>query len=294
MKSMMILITARRIVSKSRRGQSRRPYCCPLSVAAGLLSIAPIIFIPRLANSEVPQQIVQEAVNAETAANKTDQSNWIYLEEIRKPKDHILQWVSATQQGTVIRVFLKNEQSVDAAEQRRQIDNYLKSPGEQKKQLAVTAHDLQQVNELMALLPVAFIWSQTGLTQTTITLHFEPNPAFHPPTREARVFSSMVGDLVIDSQQHRIESMSGRLMRDVAFGGGLLGKLKVGSSFHLEQAKVGPSNWQLTAIDVHLEGNAFLFKGISLQQDDTRSKFGPEPPTLNLNQAAELVMRQQQ
>ena len=95
-----------------------------------------------------------------------------------------------------------------------------------------------------------------GRRQTSIPLntflHFEPDPNFHPPSREARVFSGMAGDLVVDNQQHRICSMNGRLIQEVTFGGGLLGKLKKGSSFSLEQAQVGPSSWQLTAIHVHL------------------------------------------
>ena len=102
----------------------------------------------------------------------------------------------------------------------------------------------------------------------------------------------MAGDIVIDNAQHRIRSMSGRLIRDVTFGGGLLGRLKAGSSFSLEQAQVGPSIWQLTEIHVQLEGNALLFKSISLQQDDERSRFAPESPTMTLDQAATTIMSQ--
>ena len=43
---------------------------------------------------------------------------------------------------------------------------------------------------------------------------------------------------------------------------------------------------------MHLEGNALLFKSVSLQQDDKRSKFQPEPGDVTLEQAATLVMNQ--
>ena len=59
----------------------------------------------------------------------------------------------------------------------------------------------------------------------------------------------------------------------------------------LEQQQVGPTFWQLTAIHVHLEGNALLFKSVSLQQDDKRTRFQPEPGNLELEQAAAAVMR---
>jgi hypothetical protein len=100
----------------------------------------------------------------------------------------------------------------------------------------------------------------------------------------------MAGDVTVDNQQHRIRSMSGRLIEEVTFGGGLLGKLKKGSSFSLEQAQVGESLWQLTSLHVHLDGNALLFKSISLDQDDERSKFSAEAAGITLNQAASLVM----
>jgi hypothetical protein len=102
----------------------------------------------------------------------------------------------------------------------------------------------------------------------------------------------MTGDLVVDNQQHRICKIKGHLLHDVTFGGGLLGRLKERSSFALEQQQVGPSLWELTAIHVHLEGNALLFKSVSLQQDDKRSRFQPEAANTTLEQAAGSVMSQ--
>jgi hypothetical protein len=218
-------------------------------VAVGLLALS---FSSLHAQS--PQQIIQQVVDVERKADQNDHSNWIYLEESDKPKEHLVQWVAATQRGNVERVLEKDEQ--------------------------------------LKLLPEAFIWTETGSTANTTSLHFDPAPGFHPPTREARVFSSMTGDLVVDNQQHRICKIKGHLIHDVTFGGGLLGRLKEKSSFALDQQQVGPSYWELSQIHVHLEGNALLFKSVSLQQDDKRSKFQPEPGDVTLEQAATLVMNQ--
>jgi len=102
----------------------------------------------------------------------------------------------------------------------------------------------------------------------------------------------MTGDLVVDNQQHRICKIKGHLIHDVTFGGGLLGRLKERSSFALEQQQVGLSLWELTAIHVHLEGNALLFKSVSLQEDDKRSRYQPEPADMTLEQAATSIMSQ--
>lgn len=259
---------------------------------ACLFWIGTLVLTLSVAHAQSPQQIIQQVVDAEHAADENDHSKWVYLEEVHKPKEQVIQWVAGTQQGDIQRVLEKNEQKLSASQQRDLIQSFLHDPRAQKKQISESDHDNKQIDDLLQLLPAAFVWTQTGTNATNTFLHFEPAPHFHPPTREARVFSSMAGDIIVDNQQHRVLSMSGHLMREVTFGGGLLGKLKEGSSFSLEQKQVGPSLWQLTAFHVRLEGNALLFKNISLQQDDKRSDFAPEPSTITLDQAATEVMSQ--
>jgi len=259
---------------------------------ACLLWIGTVVFAFSVAHAQSPQQIIQQVVNTEHAADENDHSQWGYLEEIHKPKEQVLQRVAGTQQGNVQLVIERNGERLSASEQRDLIQNFLRDPRAQKKQISESNHDIQQIEDLLELLPVGFVWTQTGATATETFLHFEPAPHFHPPTRQARVFGSMAGDIVIDNQEHRIRSMNGHLMREVRFGGGILGKLKEGSSFSLEQEQVGPSLWQLTAFHLRLEGDALLFKSISLQEDDERSDFKPEPSTITLDQAATEVMSQ--
>ncbi|WP_254064392.1 hypothetical protein [Granulicella sp. S156] len=247
-----------------------------------------------VAHAQSPQQIIQQVVNAEHQADLNDHSKWIYLEEIHKPKEHVLQWVANSPQGDAQRILEKDGQEFYPLQQRELIQQFMHDPHAQKKQVSETNHDNQQIDDLLQLLPNAFLWTVTGSNAATTTLHFEPDPNFHPPTREARVFSSMAGDLVADNQQHRVRSMRGHLMREVTFGGGILGRLKEGSAFSLKQEEVGPSLWQLTEFHVQLEGNALLFKNISLQQDDERSRFESEPSTVTLEKAADIVMNQPQ
>lgn len=254
-------------------------------VAVGLLALS----FPSL-HAQSPQQIIQQVVDVERKADQNDHSNWIYLEESDKPKEHLVQWVAATQRGNVERVLEKDAQQLPEARQRDLIEKFMHDTRAQNKQVEEANHDNRQIDDLLKLLPEAFIWTQTGSTANTTSLHFDPAPKFHPPTREARVFSSMTGDLVVDNQQHRICKIKGHLFHDVTFGGGLLGRLKEKSSFALEQQQVGPSIWELSQIHVHLEGNALLFKSVSLQQDDKRSRFQPEPGDVTLDQAANLVM----
>jgi hypothetical protein len=240
----------------------------------------------------MPQQIIQQVVDSERAENRTDHSQWIYLDHSTKPREQLLQWVVTTPHGDVDRVLERNGQPLSDSEQQSLIQKFLHDTHAQNKQIAENAHDLQQVDDFLKLLPAGFVWTITHTGPTDTTLHFVPDPKFRPPTREARVFAAMTGDLVADNQQHRIRSITGHLIHDVTFGGGLLGRLKEGSSFSLDQQQVAPSLWQLSAIRVHLQGNALLFKSVSLQQDDERSRFTQQQGTVALEQAAQAVMRQ--
>ena len=246
----------------------------------------------RFAHAQTPQQIIQQIVDTERTANKDDHSQWIYLDHSTKPKERLLRWVATTPRGDVDRVLVKDGHELPEAEQQNQIQRFLNDPHAQKKQLAENAHDYQQVDELLRLLPDGFIWTVLRTTPDETTLHFVPNPAFHPPSHFARVFSAATGDLIADNHQHRIRSVHGTLIHDVTFGGGILGRLKQGGTFAIEQQQVEPSLWQLTLIHIHLDGSALLFKSISFQQDEDRSRFTRQHDDVTLDQAAQTVLHQ--
>jgi hypothetical protein len=245
-----------------------------------------------LAHGQTPQQIIQQVVDTERAENRNDHSNWIYLDHSVKPKEQLLRWVGTTPHGNVDRILVKDGHELAEPEQQTFIQKFVHDPHAQKKQMTENAHDYQQIDDILRLLPEGFIWTVLRTTPEETTLHSVPNPAFHPPTHEARVFAAATGDLVADNRQHRIRSVHGTLLHDVTFGGGLLGRLKQGGSFTIEQQQVAPSLWQLTLIHIHLDGSALLFKSISFQEDDDRSRFTQELANPTLDQAASAVMQQ--
>jgi hypothetical protein len=238
-----------------------------------------------------PQAIIQRIVDTEYAAYESDHSHWLYLKETRKEKHHDVLWISQTEQGEVQRLVEEDERPIAVSRQQELVQEFVRDREAQKKQVGEIEHDRKQIIDLLRLLPVGFVWTQTSISPSVMCFHFEPSPQFHPPTREARVMSGMAGELVADAQQNRVLSVQGHLIRDVNFGGGLLGKLRQGSFFSIEQDQVGPSLWQLKGVHVHLHGNALLFKSVSLEEDDDRSNFQIQQPEVTLEKAAEAVMR---
>lgn len=91
-----------------------------------------------------------------------------------------------------------------------------------------------------------------GLETTRQMLQHDPD--FRPPTREARAFHELTGEMWIDARQRRLVGMRGQLMADVKFAGGLLGYLLKGGHFDVEQQELSPERWELTSLDVDMQG----------------------------------------
>ena len=99
--------------------------------------------------------------------------------------------------------------------------------------------------------------------------------------------------MMVDTSEHRIVSLKGRMIRDVKFFGGLLGNLRSGGTFDVERRKTGGKVWQITETHVHIQGRALLFKSISENEDDVKSKFEELPNDVTLSQAEQDLLHTQ-
>jgi hypothetical protein len=99
----------------------------------------------------------------------------------------------------------------------------------------------------------------------------------------------MSGTLWLDVEQKRLARMSGTLTSEVTFGWGILGHLEKGGTFTVEQAEVGKGHWELTLLDVNMNGKALFFKTIDVKQNVRNFNFKSVPRELTLQRAAELL-----
>ena len=247
---------------------------------------------PVLCRAEDARQFVQRAVQSELAKDRDDHSRWIYFETDRKDARSVKQWVAETREGSLRRVIELNGQPVPEAEQQSKMDAYVRDTGARSKQRKNEQHDDQQAEELLNLLPQAFIWSNQGANGKLTLLHFKPNPDFHPPDIEARVFAAMEGDMAVDTEQLRIASLKGRMIRDVLLLGGWVGRLNAGGTFNVERRETGNRIWQIVETHVHIQGHALIFKTISEQEDDVKSEFKQLENSTTLQQAAQELMKE--
>jgi len=238
------------------------------------------------------KELVRQAVQTELAASRDDHSRWLYYEIDHKPGSTVEQWVADTGSGSLRRVIQENGRPLPLAEQRQRMDSFVRDTQTQDSQRNSGQHDDKQAAEMLSLLPNAFVWTITSANGNSTMLHFRPDPRFHAPNWETRVFAAMEGDMKVDNAQHRIVILKGRLIHNVKFFLGLFGNLKSGGTFDIERRETGASIWQITATHVHIQGTALLFKDISQEEDDEKTQFKPLPADITLPQAEIELLKQ--
>ncbi|HEV2464699.1 MAG TPA: hypothetical protein VGT04_12920 [Acidobacteriaceae bacterium] len=255
------------------------------------IAFALLFAICASAPAQDARSLVRDAVNAEIAADRADQSRWVFHEVDLKPGNNVAQWVAQTKYADVKRVVSINRHSIPKKQQRAAVQSFIHNTNAQALQRQSAQKDSQQAEALLKMLPNAFIWTIASRNTETTVFHFRPDPKFYPPTRQARVFAAMEGSMTVSKSQHRIQQLKGTMIYDVNFGwGGILGSLKKGGWFEVDRIETATGIWQINVTHVHIQGHALLFKTISEQEDDSKSNFTREPDNVTLQEAADALM----
>lgn len=233
-------------------------------------------------------------VQNELRAAKDDHSHWMYVDTVAEAGTTKTSDVVETSTGTLEMLVAQNGHPLspqDQADVVQKLREKARDIDELKKERKATQDDSKKATEMLRMLPDAFLYTVVEDSGEQVHLRFVPNPSFDPPTREARVFHAMAGDMFIDKKAERLAGMDGKLMSNVYFGwGGILGKLYQGGTFRLEQKQVGPGHWEISLLDVNMIGRALLFKSINEQQHESRTQYRSVPSGTTPEQAVSLLL----
>jgi hypothetical protein len=261
--------------------------------SAFVLSLSAITLYAQQKQDPLAQQIVRKAVQVELAADRNDHSRWQYRDVNRKPDGDALYQVVETDHGSVKKKLKHNGQPLTPEELKAEdarIQSFVTDPSQQAKQRKDGELDDKRAENMLRLLPDAFLWTVKNDAADTVTLAFVPDPNFTAPSMETRVFAAMAGEIAVNKQQNRIATIKGKLIHDVTFGWGLFGRMNQGGTFNVERRELAPGVWQIVESHVHIDGHVLLFKTISQQEDEVKSDFRPTPPNTSLVQAATILM----
>ena len=236
--------------------------------------------------------MARTAVQTELEADRNDHSRWRYRSDVRKPEGEFVYVVVETDHGSVKKKIRQNGQPLTPGQlnaEMQRIESFIHDPGQQEKQRKDSTQDDKRAENMLRMLPDAFLWTVKSDTPESTVLAFTPDPNFEAPSMEARVFAAMAGEIVVSKPQNRIQSIKGHLIRDVKIAYGLLGRMDAGGIFNVERREIAPSIWAITESHVNINGHVLIFHSISEQEDEVKTDFRPTPPATTLEQAANLL-----
>ena len=239
-------------------------------------------------------QLLRSAVQGELQAQAEDHSRWMYRVRTKDAGAEEVKWVVETPEGDVARLGWINGRAISSQreqDENQRISSLVHQPDLQKKQKRAQEEDSRQTEHMFRTLPDAVIARYGRRDGDLQELLFEPDPGFHPSSREDVVFHAMAGRIWVNAKQNRLVEIEGHLLHEVKFYGGLLGYLDQGGQFHVRQVEVTPGHWEIALLHVDMRGKALFFKTISVQQDEMRSDFRRVPDNLTLAEAAEELQR---
>jgi len=235
-------------------------------------------------------QWVRHAIEHELQVEQQDTSHWKFLLKNRKSNgDFEVDQVVETAQGDLKRPLIINGRKLSAKESDQRMEKMLHDQDALQKSQKDKNDDTTKSQQMLKILPDAFLFKFAGRKGDLVELSFSPNPKFKPPTREAEVFHAMVGNIWFNTKDTRLQQINGHLSHEVKFGGGILGHLDRGGNFNVKQAEVAPGYWELTVLNVNMKGKALFFKTINVQQKVSRTGFSKVADDLSPQQGAAML-----
>src|SRR5262249_12895867 len=163
--------------------------------------------------------------------------------------------------GSLYKLIAVNGNSLSPQQQYQETERILKlahDPDQRHKLEQTRKKDEEQCQGFLRMIPDAFTFDYEGRFGDLIKVKFAPNPKFQPPSREGRVLHELEGEMWLNEKQKRLAEISGYLMNEVKFGGGLLGHLEKGGKFMVKREEVSAGNWEMTALEIEMKGKALL------------------------------------
>jgi hypothetical protein len=238
------------------------------------------------------QQFVQEIISSELNEQLQDHSLWQFKQDKDEFGRRDTFAVFETEWGEIDRLIAINGQPLTAEQARTEdvrIAKLISDPKQVRSEEQEKREDQQKELRLLRMLPNAFRYQYASTENGLIKLNFTPDLAFHSTDHESQVFHDLSGAIWLDPAAKRLAHMEGRLIAPVKFGWGLLGHLDEGGTFSVSQQDVGSGCWEMTDLDVNMNGKALFFKTISVKQDQHNFDYKPVPSTATLLDAARIT-----
>jgi hypothetical protein len=147
------------------------------------------------------------------------------------------------------------------------------------------ADDDKKLEELLRIIPEAFVFEDQGKEGQSERIAFHPNPGFKPKTYEQRILHALDGIVFIDLPDRRIARLSGSLGTRLEFGYGLIGHVNQRGTTEITRVHLSPGVWKTSVENLDIDGRFVMLKAINKHQDESRTGFESVAPDTTFAQA---------
>jgi hypothetical protein len=104
-----------------------------------------------------------------------------------------------------------------------------------------------------------WVGMETRNGRVCYVFQLDPNPDFRPHSLFQNAMTQVSAKVWVDRDSNQMVRGEAHILRDISFGGGILGKLYRGGTFSMDQAEVAPGIWLPTDYQYDFSGRKFLF-----------------------------------
>ncbi len=252
--------------------------------------VAGMVLTPALP-SETPKELIGDACYNELQQPEK-RKLWSYVAE-RHSNNHVFrEQVIETVEVPVRHLLAVDGHPPTPAQMKEENDRQqrlLKSESGRHAIQKQQEDDDKRMEELLRIIPEAFVFEDQGKEGESEKIAFHPNPEFTPKTYEQRILHALDGIVFIDLHDKRIARLSGALGTRVVFGYGVIGHVEQGGITEITRVHLSPGVWKISAEKIDIEGRFVMLKTINKHQDESRTGFEPVAPDTTFAQALNKI-----
>jgi hypothetical protein len=201
--------------------------------------------------------------------------------------------VIETSEGRADRIVLFRDEPLTPEQQEKQqhrLEKLLSDRDAVKGEMQDQKAETQRRIRMVQAFPLAFFFDFAGREKGLLHFTFRPNPEFSPKDRESQMYRGMEGSLWVDQAQERIVQIQGKLVKDVSFGWGILGRLSKGGIYEIAQTQLAPGKWRITSLNVDMKGRIFLLNSFRFIRRETDTRLRPTPASMTYQTAVTALL----
>jgi hypothetical protein len=201
--------------------------------------------------------------------------------------------VIETPEGRADRIVLFRDEPLAPDQQQKQthrLEKLLRDRDAVKDELHDQRSETERRIKMLKALPRALLFEFEGRENGLLRFTFRPNPDFSPKDRETQMYRGMEGELWLEPAQERIVRIEGRLVKDVSFGWGILGRLNKGGIYEIAQTQISPGVWRITTLNVDVKGRVLLVDSFRMFRQESNSHFRRTSASMTYRDAVEALL----